>query len=300
MEYLEFDITIDRIDDTDYMVKVINSPAGQASEILTLPFTEAELHERQQSLQIALLRSSGRRRRILGSEERAVQDFGQELFDTLFCGDVRTRHDISRHEATCQEKGLRLKMRVQPAELANLPWEFIYDSCRQEYTGLSRNSPVVRYLETHQPVQPLVTQLPLRILGFVASPGDLEPIDSDREKRRMEQAIEPLRLRGLVELTWVEGQTWRDLHKALQCGPWHAFHFCGHGRFDAHTDEGQLALADEQGMACFMSATQLGRLLADHSSMRLVLLNSCDGARSSDQDVFSSSPPRLCGEVSMQ
>jgi hypothetical protein len=37
-----------------------------------------------------------------------------------------------------------------------------------------------------------------------------------------------------------------------------------------------------------LSATQLGRLLADHRSLRLAGLNACEGARGSDRDVFSS------------
>ena len=32
----------------------------------------------------------------------------------------------------------------------------------------------------------------------------------------------------------------------------------------------------------------MGRLLADHRSLRLALLNSCEGARGSEHDVFSS------------
>ena len=40
-------------------------------------------------------------------------------------------------------------------------------------------------------------------------------------------------------------------------------------------------------------ATRLGRLLADHASLRLVLLNSCEGARGSERDVFSSAGVRI-------
>ena len=47
--------------------------------------------------------------------------------------------------------------------------------------------------------------------------------------------------------------------------------------FDASEQEGQVALADDQGKANLLSATQLGRLLASHAAMRLVVLNSCDG-----------------------
>lgn len=42
-----------------------------------------------------------------------------------------------------------------------------------------------------------------------------------------------------------------------------------------------------------MSATHLARILADHQFMRLVLLNSCEGATSSDTDIFSSTAATL-------
>jgi CHAT domain-containing protein len=71
-------------------------------------------------------------------------------------------------------------------------------------------------------------------------------------------------------------------------GPWHIFHFIGHGGFDHDTDEGLIALKDDEGRAQILSATHLGRLLADHRTLRLVVLNSCEGARGSEKDIFSS------------
>ena len=41
-----------------------------------------------------------------------------------------------------------------------------------------------------------------------------------------------------MEVSWLEGQTWRDLQKAMRGGPWHVFHFVGHGGFDPGADEG--------------------------------------------------------------
>jgi tetratricopeptide (TPR) repeat protein len=74
----------------------------------------------------------------------------------------------------------------------------------------------------------------------------------------------------------------------MRGGPRHIFHFIGHGGFDRNADQGLIALADEDGLSALMHATELGRLLADHDSLRLVLLNSCEGARGGEQDIFSS------------
>jgi CHAT domain-containing protein len=104
----------------------------------------------------------------------------------------------------------------------------------------------------------------------------------------VEAATKDLQANGLVELTWLKGKTWRDLQKEMRGGPWHIFHFIGHGAFDRNAGEGLIFLEDEEGASHRLSATQLGRLLADHHSLRLVLLNACEGARGSERDIFSS------------
>ena len=123
---------------------------------------------------------------------------------------------------------------------------------------------------------------------MIVSPTDLHGLDLERERTRLERAIEPLRAKGLVEVTWLEGQTWRDLQREMRHGPWHIFHFAGHGSFDANADEGMVMLADDEGRAHPFRATELGRLLADHKPLRLAVLNACEGGRGSERDIFSS------------
>jgi len=287
LDYLDFELEIGVGDGPEYPVAVLRSPAGEARERVAFPFGELELENRLQALQIALLRTGGILRQVLTPEEHAVQAFGRALFEMLLCREARSRYDVSLREAAAQGKGLRIKLRVQSPELAALPWEFIYDPRNAEYVCLSRNTPLVRYLELSQPVHPLRAELPLRILGMAVSPEGLPPLDIEQEKRRVETALEALRALGLVTLTWLEGSTWRDLQREMRHGPWHIFHFIGHGGFDQAADEGFVALADETGETHQLSATQLGRLLADHRDLRLVLLNACEGARSSTRDIFS-------------
>src|SRR5258708_12076746 len=123
---------------------------------------------------------------------------------------------------------------------------------------------------------------------MIASPKDLADLDVKREKQRVEKAIQHLLARGLVELTWLPGQTWQDLQRSMYRGPWHIYQCIGQGGFDPDTEEGLIALKDDEGRAQILSATHLGRLLADHRTLRLVVLNSCEGARGSEKDIFSS------------
>jgi hypothetical protein len=286
MDYLDFDLIIGPGRGREYPLNV-RSFAGEVSETLIFPFDALALENRLKDLQIALLRS-GRKRQVLQPEEQAVQDFGRELFNILFKGEVRGLYDVIRREASTQGKGVRIKLRFQPPELAALPWEFLYDPRKHEYVCLSRNTPIIRYLEISQPILPIKVIPPLRILGMIASPCDLPALDVAREKQRIERAIQKLRDEGFIEITWLEGQTWRDLQRAMRGGPWHVFHFVGHGLFDANADEGVLALTDENGNTDRLSATQMARLLADHNTLRFVLLNSCEGGKASQRDIFSS------------
>ncbi len=241
----------------------------------------------------SLLRSGGKRRKQLSPDEVAVQEFGQELFDMLFVGDVRTTFYESRTRAAHQETGLRIKLRIQDPGMAALPWEFLYDPRRNEYLCLSRHTPLVRYLALTRPIPPLAVAAPLRILGMVASPSGMTELDVAVEKERVERGLADLQAKGLVELTWLPGQGWRDLQRAMRQGPWHIFHFIGHGGFDEQRGEGLIVLADSEGRPDPLSATELARLLTNHRSLRLVLFNSCEGARSDRLDIFSSTAATL-------
>jgi formylglycine-generating enzyme required for sulfatase activity len=128
---------------------------------------------------------------------------------------------------------------------------------------------------------------------MIASPRDLEGLDVERERQRVEEAVASLQRDGLVAVTWLAGQTWRDLLRAMRGGPWHIFHFIGHGGFDPQADEGVLALADDAGRSRLLTATELGMLLADHHPLRLALLNACESAQGSETDLFASTAATL-------
>jgi hypothetical protein len=217
-----------------------------------------------------------------------VEEFGRALFDALLSGEIGHRYVESLREAERTEKGLRLKLHIHAPELAVLPWEFLHDPREGEYISLSHATPIIRYLELPRPPQPLTVTPPLRILGMAASPRDLTALDVAREQRRLDAATTRLRRQGLLEITWLEEQTWQALQRAMRSGPWHVFHFMGHGGFDSQSNEGLITLATEEGGSHRLSASQLGLLLAGHRTLRLALLNSCEGARGGERDIFSS------------
>jgi hypothetical protein len=91
---------------------------------------------------------------------------------------------------------------------------------------------------------------------------------------------------GLVELTVLESATLGALLKVLRNGQYHVLHFIGHGGFDDRSDDGVLAFQSETGTRHLVSGHDLGTLLYDHTTLRLAVLNACEGARASAADPF--------------
>ena len=282
MDYLDFELEIGPGVGRIYPIAVLRSPAGEAGEKVTFPFGELELENRLQALRCAAALKAAADRCLRRGQ--AVQDFGRALLEMLFSGEVRSRYDVSQREAALQGMGLRLKLRVQPPELAALPWEFLYDARNAEYVCLSRNTPLVRYLQLPHPVAPLRAGLPLRILGMAVSPNGLPPLDIAIEKQRVETALASLQKARMVSLSWLEGQTWRDLQRAVRYGPWHVFHFIGHGGGPRDV---------RSFMRCRSGGNKPGHAVGAccrHRDLRLAVLNTCEGA-GQRQDVFSARRP---------
>jgi hypothetical protein len=291
-QYIDFDLEIDKGREPRKYLVTGHSPEGRIQAEMRFPFDEWELKDKLKDVELALLRSRGLRRRTGTSEEQAIQEFGRALFKALLVGDVGAHYEVSLRQAKRDEKGLRLKLHIRPPELSVLPWEFVYDPNR-DFLCLSSSTPLVRYSDVPQPTRRLSVVPPLCILGMVASPHELPRLDVEHEKRLVHEAVKALRAEGLVELTWLVGQTYSELQEALWRGTWHIFHFIGHGGFDLAREEGAIALSDEEGREDLLMANDLARLLDDHFPLRLVFLNSCEGAKGSPRDSFSSTAATL-------
>jgi tetratricopeptide (TPR) repeat protein len=291
MDTFDFQLEISPGSVRDYQVTARAPSGGEATASMHLPLTIEELDHQLAVIKDAVLLSSTVVRRLARPEEQPVQRLGQLLFDALLTGDVRGLFGFSYQQARAEGKPLRLVLRVQPPELAQLPWEFLYDLGRQDYLSLSL--PLVRYPQVLDPRRPLPVAPPLRILAMAARPGDRDALQVEDEQRRLARALAGLERDGQVQLNWVPGQTWSDLEDVMDQGPWHIFHFIGHGGFDRNTDEGTIALATEDGHTDPVGADDFSRLLGDHHSLRLVMLNACDTGQASSLDTFSSTAGAL-------
>ena len=267
----------------------VDSPAGPATG--TMRLDAAAILDRRRELAASVLASSVTRRSTFTTLERPVRDVGHALFEALFAGRVYGRYTASLQQAGGRGEALRVVLRLRAPELAGIPWETLYDPEAGEY--LCQREPVVRYVEAAQPSTPLSATGPLRILGLVAAPSDLDSLDTAEEKRRLDDALGELDDQGVVEMVWVEGGSWGALQHQLMAGPWHVLHVIGHG--GVRDGGGVLALEDERtGKASMVSATRFARLLhACRPVPRLVVLNSCSSGESAADDLLSSTAAAL-------
>jgi hypothetical protein len=262
----------------EYAVRVVHSAAdGEPAGTLNLDVDG--LRRRREQVEQAVLSSSVRTRRIMPAGEQPVRQLGLGLFEALFTGPVSSAFRGSLGVARGRGQGLRLVLRLTAPELAELPWEAMFDPETETY--LCREEPLVRHVPAPFTPDPLEVPRPLRILGLVSSPRGLQRLNVEAEQERLHKALaQPLANRR-VELHWVAEATWDGLHQKLLAEPWHVLHFIGHGDFDPGVDEGVIALVGEDGYADLVGANRLSSLLsADRRhTPRLVVLNSCSSAK---------------------
>ena len=185
------------------------------------------------------------------------------------------------------ESGLRVRLRIDVPKLHDYPWEFLYNAHLNQFLALSKDTPVVRYLELPYPVQPLTVQPPLNILVMIASPEGFPKLNVEEEWKRLSNALAPLIRRGLVTLERLKKPTLSALQQRLRRGEYHIFHFIGHGTYSEHKQDGMLLLEEETGQGRPISGQYLGTVLHDHRSLQLVVLNACEGARTSPEDPYA-------------
>jgi hypothetical protein len=180
--------------------------------------------------------------------------------------------------------GLRIRLRLSGAPgLIDIPWEFLFDQSARRFVALSVDSPIVRFLDVPGVTVPLKVEPPIKILAVIASPSDFEPLQVEDEWNRLRAVADSVEALTIERL---ERPTLSELQRALR-QEFHILHFVGHGGFSESTQDGLLVLEDELGRGNEVSATYLATLLHDADSLRLVVLNACDGARGSRTDQFS-------------
>jgi hypothetical protein len=277
--YLNFDLAVDGGDGT-YAAQVRASPVGESRTPVAVALPPSLGVERFASGAVPTLARPD------------LEAFGEGLFNAVFGSEVRLL--LARSFDRCKDRGVGLRIRLRVCDdLATLPWEYLWDPEEGDFLALSHRSPIVRYTELAQSVEPLQVEPPLRILVVISDPKDLPRLDVEREWGKLTDALSGLSGRGKVVIDRLEESSMDALQRALRRGEYHVFHFVGHGGFDPVTNEGVVAFEDGTGLRKLVSAQLLGTWLNDSPSLRLAVLNACEGARTAAQNPFAGVAQRL-------
>ena len=275
MNYKNFDLTIETNQGNGYHVKVQSETMGETMGIFTLPSDCQKIVE--QLSQVAELQD--------GSP--LPMNLGMSLYQCLFQETVGTILNRSLGAVLIDDDGgLRFRLRFSPPEIAALPWEVLYDRDSKTFISTSGKTPLTRYLEIPEPIKNLKIAPPVKVL--VVIPGG-SGLDVANEERLITEALKKL---GTVEINILKERVTRaDISQALVEEQYHILHFIGHGTFEEN--QGYLLINAEEDGQDRISADKFADFFRGYPSLKLVVLNSCQGAEVSRTREFVGTAPQL-------
>src|SRR5215472_11749566 len=274
-----------------YLVQLQNVHAGEASCEFALPFTRVELS----NFYSRIGQAHRATRRADSPDLEAAKRFGDQLFRCVFTGEMLSQLRCCVDHAHEHGHGLRLRLRLKNVpDLGELPWEFLYDSEQDHFLATSTMTPMVRYLDLPQSVATLRVRAPLRVLVVIAGPRNLPALDAEGEWQRLKATLGSLEAAGAICLERLSDGTLATLRRRARGEPFHILHFVGHGGFDEVAGDGVLHFESSTGLSDPIPGQMLGNILRDHETLRLAVLNACEGARQSNQNPFSGVAQSLC------
>lgn len=208
---------------------------------------------------------------VLDAASPVPMNLGLLLFSCLFEKNVGRMLDKCLGAVTSDEHGLRIRLRLKPAEIATLPWELLYDEQAKCFLATSDKSPLTRYIELSQPVRALALEPPVKVLTLI--PGG-SGLNVDIELGIIEEA--------LVNLEAVEMRVLKDcvtrsaISDALAKDQYHILHFIGHGTFE--NEDGYLLINSKDGGEDRISASTFADFFRNYPCLKLAVLNACQGA----------------------
>ncbi|MEM7531480.1 MAG: CHAT domain-containing protein [Chloroflexota bacterium] len=281
--YEDFELLIGSGNDTigEYTITVVESPAGEATEIMTLDPTNYEVED--------MLAALAER----DTDATFLTEFGTFLFEELFVGDIGKLYYASLNIVRAQEKRLRIRLNIKAPELAALPWEYLYDPEEELFLATASDTALVRYVSMRVSHRAKAAQIspPLRILVVVSNPVDLHQLNFEQEKELIEDALQEWVDQGRVEIQILEHAIISKINHAIRSFAPHVFHFVGHGLFE--DDTAYVVLEDEDDHAHPVDERTFRNFFTSADETRLVVLNACQTATLSSSQPLVGLAPRL-------
>lgn len=281
--YEDFELWLTPGPNGSCVCRLLPSPAGEASELIQLPFAQSEV-----SAILDRLQPGSTSYEVRG---RYLQEVGRKLFESLFPGPVEAQFTRSLDIVGATESlGLRIRLRIDPQlEASSFPWEAMWSPNLNRFPNLFPKTPIVRHVELNVSREPLTVALPLRILVVVSAPNDLPLLDGDSEWRKLDNALEELQGRDLVRLDRLSKADIGRLDSAVAAVQPHVVHFIGHGEIDEVDAAPCLLFEATNGDSVKVYGEDLAVVFQECASLRLVVLNSCLGAAPTGNNSHASS-----------
>jgi CHASE2 domain-containing sensor protein len=186
--------------------------------------------------------------------------------------------------------GVRLRLRLGGSnpEIAAVPWEFVHDGSEDGgFLASSDLTPIVRFVDLDKATSSLEARLPLNMLVVIP---DVPDLDVDGEKRRIKEALEGIE--PPVTVTYLEGKVTRNtLSDALQNQHIDFLHFVGHG--DVCDGKGRVRLNLSELEPDWIDEDALAEVVRNRHALKLIVLNTCQGATLSTSHAFAGVAPQL-------
>lgn len=265
--------------DKQYRARVRDAESGrEAHAEVSLSCSREELREALWADSVCRdLKGSGPARDL-------PHQIGLSLFQSIFVDQILLSWQLRR--ANSAGKDLRLRLHLLAPELWDCPWELLFDPARGFLATLP-STPVLRYVESAEPIRPLRVKPPIRVLAVAAHPEGFSPLAVRDELEGLQRSLADLQHAEWVELETLEGATRDTLRRKLYEKNFHILHFIGHGTFDLERGGGVILLEGEGGGPDPMGSPELSVLLGAHPELRLVVLNVCHGAKGNGTEPFS-------------
>ncbi|MCG8460815.1 MAG: CHAT domain-containing protein [Holophagales bacterium] len=291
--FADFDLSIERAGD-GYRARVTESPEGPRRP-MALDLSALDLHAAEEpgvgtgapsDTDAALEAPREVRRRAPDRSELQIQ--GERLFRAVFTGEVGSCFRASVAKQRERGEGLLVRLHFEEAaELAQLPWEALWDPTERAFFADLSDLPIARGLDVPAEAPRVVASgPPLHVLALLPRPRGEAELSGEEEWRRIREHLRDLVEAEQVVTDQVEPPTLQALGHRLRSAPCDVLHLVAHGEPGGPDAGGQLRLESSSGGADPISAGDLTRALERRRPPRLVVLSACHGARTTPGDVF--------------
>ncbi len=246
---------------------------------------------------IATFRDWLNRGKLQIEDERELQLLGKLLHNLLFGnGGPRIRQLIYNTVKAARDSNkpirLQLAFKHRQAELASLPWEFLYDPDNKSFFAMANELILTRFVSGNESRQAMLcNNLPLRMLIVVCTKGGKSVAAGktvEAIKAFADKFPERIILDGpMTDPTILDLQDWlEDVKNRPQI-----IHFIGHGQYNKSRNLGEIALAkiDDSGEADWVDQNRFTTMFKNSGCIpKFLFLQLCEGAVVKKGDLIAS------------